>query len=249
MPTEPPAGNGRFPPTRHSVVAAVQSGDESVRRVGWEELVSAYWRPVYKYLRLRWRVDAERARDATQEFFARAIEKGFFDRFDPARARFRTFLRVCIDGHVGKERESERRLKRGGGVAPLSLDFESAEGELRGVEPPAPDDLDDYFRREWMRSLFELALADLERRCEAEGKKRQFEMLRRHDLEAPERDEKPSYADLAREFAVPVTQVTNWLHWARRQLRERLLARLRDLCATDEEFRAEARSLLGGDPA
>jgi RNA polymerase sigma factor (sigma-70 family) len=245
------SSDGRFPQTRHSVVAAVRSDDDGERREAWSALVSAYWKPVYKHLRMQWRMDPERAGDATQEFFARAMEKGFFDRFDPGKARFRTFVRVCLDGFVGKEREAQRRLKRGGGIAPLSLDFLAAEGELAGVEPPAPERLDDWFQREWIRSLFELALADLEGICDRSGKRKQLELFRRYDLEAPERPEgtRPSYSDLAQEFGVPVTQVTNWLHWTRRELRRLVLARLESLCATDEEFRAEAKALLGVDPS
>jgi hypothetical protein len=178
----------------------VKGDDAAARELAWDALVRAYWKPVYKYLRLQWRMDAEAASDATQEFFARALEKAFFARFDPARARFRTFLRVCVDGLVGKEREAARRLKRGGGRAPLSLDFAAAEGELRGCEPPAPDDLDAYFHREWMRSLFDVALADLQQLCAREGKTRPFELFRRCDLGAEPR--KPSYAELAQEFGV-----------------------------------------------
>ena len=43
-----------------------------------------------------------------------------------------------------------------------------------------------------------------------------------------------------------MTQVTNWLHTARSRLRQHLLARLRELCTDDAEFRDEARDLLGG---
>ena len=39
--------------------------------------------------------------------------------------------------------------------------------------------------------------------------------------------------------------VTNYLAAARRKFRELVLAGLRDLTATEEEFRAEARALLG----
>ncbi len=242
------ASSGRFPLTRHSLLLAVRSDEAPVRMRAFERLVEAYWKPVYKYLRLQWRADADQAQDWTQEFFTRALEKEFFARFDPARARFRTFLRVCVDGFVGKERQAAARLKRGGGVAPLSLDFSGAEGELRGVEPPAPDLLDDYFHREWMKSLFGAALAELQRICAAEGKEKFFALLRRYDLEAGERTEKLSYADLAREHDLPVTQVTNGLHWARTRLRTCVLERLRELTADDDEFRAEARALLGVDP-
>ncbi|HLQ36758.1 MAG TPA: sigma-70 family RNA polymerase sigma factor [Planctomycetota bacterium] len=230
------------------MLAAVQGDDQAARQLGWDALVRAYWKPVYKYLRLQWRADAEAARDWTQEFFARALEKEFFARFDPQRARFRTFLRVCVDGFVHNERAAQRRQKRGGGSTIVSLDFPTAEGELQGVEPPAPDRLDDYFHREWLRSLFEQALLELQRACAAAGQQRRYEAFRRYDLEAPDRQQKLAYADLARELDATVAQVTNWLHATRAQLRTLLLARLEQLCATDEEFRAEARALFGAGP-
>ncbi len=51
-------------------------------------MIAVYWKPVYKYLRLKWNLAEEEAKDATQDFFARAIEKRFFDAYDPAKARF-----------------------------------------------------------------------------------------------------------------------------------------------------------------
>ena len=49
-----PAGNSRFPSTRLSIVAGVGSRDPHTKRRSFEALAQAYWRPVYKYLRLRW---------------------------------------------------------------------------------------------------------------------------------------------------------------------------------------------------
>jgi len=238
--------DGRFPFTRHSVLALVRSEDQEARRLGWDALVRAYWKPVYKYLRLRWRADEESASDWTQGFFAHALEKRTFERFDPAKARFRTFLRLCLDGFAANEREALGREKRGGRVATLSLDFERAEGELAGAEPPAADDFEAYFQREWMRTLFELALEDVRAECERSGRAADFELLRRHDLDAAARENGLSYADLARELGVSTTHVTNRLHSARARLRAALLARLRELCATDAEFRAESRAIFGG---
>jgi RNA polymerase sigma factor (sigma-70 family) len=237
--------SSRFPLTRHSVVAATHSDDAAERQRGWDALVRAYWKPVYKHLRLRWRLDTDAAADTTQEFFAAAMAKDFFAGFDPARARFRTFVRVCADGLAHDRQAAARRQKRGGGIAPLSLDFAAAEGELAGVEPQAPDDADERFHREWLRSLFELAIADLEQACGQDGKAAQFRLFRRYDLDAPERGERLTYEDLAREFDVTATQVTNWLHQTRARLRQLLLARLRLLCGDDAEFRAEARALFG----
>src|SRR5215211_615259 len=126
---------GSFPATRHSVVAAIASADQHTRRVAFDALVSAYWRPVYKYVRIKWRADREDAADLTQEFFARAFEKGSLGRFDPERARFRTYLRVCLDGFVANEHKAASRIKRGGAVSFVHLDFAAAENELADASP------------------------------------------------------------------------------------------------------------------
>jgi len=42
--------------------------------------------------------------------------------------------------------------------------------------------------------------------------------------------------------------VTNYLAWARREFRACVLQQLREMSATDEEFRREAKAILGIDP-
>lgn len=243
-PAEPAAGP--FPLTRHSILEAVRGDDEVVRRDAFGALVAAYWKPVYKYLRLRWRQSPPDAEDLTQGFFAAAYEKGFFDRFEPQRARFRTFLRTCLDGFASKQRASARAQKRGGGALHLSLDFGTAEGELVPGAPAAEGDLDEYFHREWVRGLFELAVARLRARCAETGRQTAFLVFERYDLDRGA--DAPRYADLGRELGLPVTQVTNHLSAMRRELRRHLLETLRGLCATEDEFRQEARLVLGREP-
>jgi RNA polymerase sigma factor (sigma-70 family) len=248
MHSAPGAGRG-FPATRHSILAAARSGDVEERRRAFGVLVESHWKPVYKYLRLRWRVSPEDAEDLTQGFFARAFDKRFFDRFDPARARFRTFLRTCLDAHAANERAAARRKKRGGDAPPLSLDFATAEGELR-LHPAAPDaDMEEYFHREWVRSVFSSAVDALRRQAAERGREAAFEAFRRYDLEPEDDRERPTYAEIGRAIGQPVTQVTNYLSAMRRDFRALVLRCLREQCATEREFRAEARALLGVDPA
>jgi RNA polymerase sigma factor (sigma-70 family) len=238
---------GRFPLTRNSVLRAVGDPAPEVRDRGFAALVEAYWKPVYKYLRVKWRASNEDAKDLTQEFFARAFEKSFFEGYDPARARFRTYLRVCLDGFMSNQGKAARRLKRGGGTEVLSLDFEGAEGQIRAQQVPDGGlDLEAYFHREWVRWLFEQSVDALRERCRATPKAVSFSVFENYDLS--EAAARPTYADLGRELDLPVTQVTNHLAWARRALREIVLERLRAVTASDEEFRAEARQLLGIEP-
>ena len=121
------------------------------RSEAFGDLVQGYWKPVYKYLRVRWRLPAEEAEDATQAFFAEAFEKAWFDRFDPGKARFRTFVRVCVDRQVMNAHQAASREKRGGGSERLSIDFAGAEHELLAQSPVMPE-ADDFFRREFVRA-------------------------------------------------------------------------------------------------
>jgi len=248
MPDNPaPWRGGAFPTTRWSAVDGVRSADAAERERSYAALVAAYWKPVYKHIRMRWRKSAEDAQDLTQEFFLRAMQKEFFAGYDPARARFRTFLRTCLEGFLANEEKAAHRLKRGGGVTLLPLAFETAEGELAASDIPSPDSIDRYFDAEWARSLFGLAVQALKDSCEASGRQAHFDIFERYDLGDPAGD-RPTYEALGARHDLTATQVTTHLAWARRELRRLLLETLRSITATDEEFRREARVLLGFDP-
>jgi len=237
----------RFPTTRRSAISATRSEDPAERTGALEALVATYWKPVYKYLRLKWKESREDAEDLTQGFFARAIEKRFFEAYDPGRAKFRTYLRICVDGFVANERKSARRLKRSGGSETLSLDFEAADGELSRQEVPDSLTMEEYFHREWVRSLFTLAVERLREECAERGKTDAFRIFELYDLEE-QGEAALTYHKIATDFGLPVSQVTNFLAFARREFRRILLDQLRQVTASEEEFRSEARLLLGGQP-
>ena len=231
-----------FPPTRRSVIERIRAEDADVRRMAFGDLAAGYWRPSYHYLRLHWRLAPEAAEDVVQAFFTVAFEKGYVERYDPAKAKFRTFLRTCLDRYVQNTQKAERAEKRGGQADHLSLDFPGAERELMAIASSDLHDLDRFFRDEMIRSLFGRAVDELRRTYDESGKAAIFRVFECHDL-APAPD--VSYASVARELDVTVSQVTNYLHAARRRFRELALGHLRCLCGTDEEFRLEARELFG----
>jgi RNA polymerase sigma factor (sigma-70 family) len=240
-------GGRPFPTTRRSVVAATRDENADARRAAFEVLITAYWRSVYTHLRMKWRAQPADAEDLAQEFFARAMVRGFFDDYDPARARFRTFLRTCLDRFAANARRNERRLKRGGGVALLPLDFAAAERDLAtlGASAAPEADGDVWFDREWVRSLFADAVEGLRASCAGTPREIRFRVFERHDLAPADGTARPSYRALAEELALPVTQVTNHLAWARKELRRLVLERLELLSGSEAEFRAEAEDLFG----
>ena len=241
-------GSDRFPITRLSAIVAASSSNEEERTRAFEVLIAAYWMPVYKYVRIKWNKPTEDARDLTQGFFLEAMEKNFFGRYDASKAKFRTFLRSCLDGFVANENKAASRLKRGGDATILSLDFDGAEEQLKIAARPAAGAIDEYFEKEWARSVFGLALEGFRAQMQDAGKETHLRLFERYVIDADDAAPKTSYKALAAEFNLSTTDVTNYLALARREFRRIVLEKLRQLTATDEEFRREARALLGVDP-
>ena len=243
MPFDPDTAIGgardRFPSTRLSLIESV-SADGTLRSEALNQVAALYWKPVYKYIRLKWSKSNEEAKDLTQGFFASALEREFFERFDPRQASFRTYLRMALDHFTANEYAAEHRLKRGGNMSFTALDFEVADADA--IQTTAADSPEDVFHREWQRQLFALAVDDLRAHCERHGKQLQFRIFEEYDLTDAER---PAYSKLARQHAIAVTAITNYLAWARRMLRSFVTERLRGVTSGDRELRGEIRSVFG----
>jgi RNA polymerase sigma factor (sigma-70 family) len=230
-----------FPATRISVIHKLRSPKD--REQALDGFVKLYWVPVYKYLRMKWHKDEEDAKDLTQAFFLRCLEKDFFTTFDPNKAKFRTFLRVCLDGFAVNELKAQRATKRGGQSLHIPIDFQIAENELKELQTHATPET--IFEQEWIRSVFRVSLDKLANEYEQKGKSVVFRVFERYEMEAPQ---DISYQDLASQFKVPITQITNYLADARKQFRRIVLETLELATTTEEEYRNEVRSLLGIEP-
>jgi len=240
--------NEKFPATHWSAIHALHSTIADDRTRAFDAIIRSYWKPVYKYLRFTWNKSNEDAKDLTQAFFTKVMEKDFFSTFDPHKARFRTYLRVCLDGFVANEAKAGSRLKRGGDAIHISMDFASADTEFGAGESTLKnhdsiETPDHYFEKEWIRELFGEAVHVLKAHCEKNGKGVYFALFEAYDLSGNENSR--SYQELALDFEMKITDVTNYLAYARREFRRIILTRLKEMTATDQEFREEARALLG----
>lgn len=237
---------GDFPETCASVIQRMRSPDPQVARAALEVLIAAYWKPVYKALRIRFRRSNDDAKDLTQAFFAAMMERDFIAEYDPARGRFRTYVLVCLQSFVGKDGRAGRALKRGGGVAHVPLEFDAVEAELGRDEPAADETLEQYFEQEWVRGLVGAALDELREDCVARGKETHFRIFELYDLAEPGPD-RPTYEQLAARFGLSFADVSNALIYARRRFRESVVETLRKVTATPEEFAEERRAILGSE--
>src|SRR6185295_18387852 len=121
-----PSSDSVFTQTHWSVV--LQAGDNSSPEglLALDKLCRAYWFPLYAYVR-RCGETVEDAKDLTQEFFARLLEKNWLGAASPERGRFRWYLLASLKHFLSNEWDRARTQKRGGGHRPISLDAISPE--------------------------------------------------------------------------------------------------------------------------
>ena len=105
---------------------------------------------------------------------------------------------------------------------------------------------EDYFHREWVRWMFTMSVDTLREKYEALGRMVHFQLFEAYDLRDDD-NTTISYASLAKTFDLDPATVNNYLAATRRDFRRVVLDKLREITATDDEFRTEARSLLGVD--
>jgi RNA polymerase sigma-70 factor (ECF subfamily) len=214
-----------FPSTAWSLILATQKG----HRQPLEALIHQYWKPAYCFLRACGVASVEDAKDLTQEFFARLLEKDQFDRLDPARGTFRAFLMRALKNFAI---DARRRQRARGPVFALE-ECRDADRRLRGGDP------DEAFRTEWIRSVLQSALDELGRRLQD----RIFEVFRSYCLS----DEiAETYAQLGARLGMSESDVRNRISKCRRLLREIIREKVREYVRDDGEVEAEFREIVKG---
>ncbi len=213
----------------------------ATRQAGSPEAVSAletlcetYWFPVYSFIRRSGR-STDEARDLTQAFFTRVLEKNYFRDAEQTRGRFRTFLLASVRHFLANERDAEMARKRGGGFAHVPLEFESEERRFHH-EPSEDDTPERLYERRWALAALDAAMTRLGTR---------YEGTRRHVFDELRPlltgDEPASYATLSARLNATEGALRVAVHRMRRQfaasLREVIAETVENEQAIDDELR------------
>ena len=202
-----------------------------------EELCRNYWFPLYAYVRRRGH-RKEDAEDLTQAFFARFLGKNYLAGLSAERGRFRAFLLASLKHFLTNEWKKSQRLKRGGGEALLSLDWQTADTKFQvaATNEPSPDKA---FDREWALALLAKVIERLQKECEAGGKAKLFEQLKTF-LTAGK--DGTAQAEVAKALGMEEGAVRVAIHRLRKRyrtlLRNEIAQTLADTADVDEEMRA-----------
>jgi DNA-directed RNA polymerase specialized sigma24 family protein len=218
------------------------AGEVSKRDAAWGHFCSAYWYPVYAFIRRRGE-SAEDASDLTQAFFAKLIEQDWLAQVERREVRFSTLLVTILKNFLIKQHRCEVAQKRGGGDAPVSLDLAQAESWF-GAEPATQDTPETLFEKRWAHAVMDAALIRLREECESTGKAKVFATL------SPFLSRDPSAGDYeaaGEKMGIAARSVAVAVHRLRADyramVREEVAAGLRDDSMVKEEMQALAVAL------
>jgi RNA polymerase sigma-70 factor (ECF subfamily) len=234
-----PSRHDVFATTHWSVVQLAARHDTARAQRALSELCSAYWYPLYVYVR-RQGATPHDAQDLTQEFFARFLAGNYLAEASREKGKFRAFLLACLKHFLANDRERARAAKRGGGQRFISFDEEHAEERYR-LEPANEPSADKSFDRGWAMTLLDSVLAKLRAEFTREGKETMFEKLK--PCLAGSR-ESQAYAEIARQLGMSEGAVKVAVHRFRQRYRELLRSEIASTVSSPAEVDEEIRYLF-----
>ena len=240
---------GVFVTTRWSIVlsAGESAGENQKARDALAELCRTYWRPIFSFI--CWRGHSpEDAQDLTQDFFVSILRSNWFERADPNRGRFRSFLLKSLSNFLNNVAERDHAKKRGGEMKFVSWDEWIAEAPSQiSLPDKALDSLQPevVFDLRWAATVVEQTLRRLREECESKGRLRLFESLSSHLTGNAD----ASYTELSATLGIPESAVKKQLYNMRQRyrwlLREEVSHTVENPADVDDEIRHLCAVLAG----
>ena len=224
--------------TRWSLVRNAARSDAE-GRLALEELCRAYRPAVIAFLR-RGGHDRDSAEEHAQGFFLHLLERELPKKADPARGRFRLFLRTALHNHLAhvREREQAQRRRAPGGLL--------GEEQFERIGDDGRGDPEHAFDLAWALTVLDRAIAALRADAVARGQGDEFELLLPALTEGLDPGELQPLAD---RLGVGANAASARLHRLRVALRNAVRAELAHTVEAPAELEAELghlRGLLGG---
>lgn len=216
------------------MLAAGQDAGPEARKA-LAELCELYWYPLYAFVRHKG-LPAEEAKDLTQGFFTRLLEKNDLEDAKPSKGRFRSWLLGSVKHYLANEWDRERAKKRGGNLVRV----ENAEAVF-SQEPASGLTPERTYERRWAEKLVQHVLAALgEESKQAGDKASRFEKLKRTLLP----DDGDSYASIAAELGMTVGAVRTEACRLRKRFKKLLVQEIAHTVEKPEDIADEIRFLL-----
>jgi RNA polymerase sigma-70 factor (ECF subfamily) len=231
--------NAVFPTTCWSRLVVGAGAHEPAGRAALETLAQRYAGPIEAYLRQALRRSREEAQDLGQDFFVWVLETGFLAKADPARGRFRAFIKVALKNYVADQDRKRAAQKRGGARDVASLEELRAGGDLVDPHAKSPEHTLD---EAWRAALVGNALGAVEAELHSQGRDVVYRVFQDYFLdEAAEVD----YRTVGARHSLTTAQVSNHLAQAKALYRAKLKALVLDTVQSESDLADELEWLFG----
>jgi DNA-directed RNA polymerase specialized sigma24 family protein len=242
--TPAPPHVASFLTTRWTRVCLAKADSEDGRQA-LADLCDAYYEPVVAYLK-NVLPDTDAAREMSHAFFEGMLAGGSIHAADPERGRFRFYLLGAVKHFVAHHHEAETRQKRGGGVAPLSLNVDSPESPALKITDDARLSPEAAFDRQWAVTVLARAMEALGAECAADRKSVLFDQLRPWLLGDSEYGDQAAAAEsLGLSAAAMKVSVHRMRHRFRQCVKAEIAGTLKDAAAVEDEMRSLLLALGG----
>ena len=227
-----------FASTRWSLILDAANAGSPRQDVALATLCETYWPAVYAFIRRSGKTPDD-ARDLTQAFFVRVLEKGFFSEADRSRGKFRSFLFSSVRHFLANQHDFAVARKRGGGAPLLSLEFE--DGERRYNLEPADEVTPEHaYERGWAQAVLDAAMTRVQARYQEGGRADLFARLKPYLTG----EEPGSYAELAAEGGGTPGQLRVAVHRLRQDYGRALRETIGETVERPEDVDEELKYLL-----
>jgi len=231
-----------FVTTRWSVVLSAGRKSSPNSEKALSELCTAYWFPLYAFVRKRVN-QKEEAENLTQAFFEKFLKKNYLGQLSPDQGKFRAYMLAALKNFLANEWDRKKRLKRGGSKPTLPMDWQAADSRYRSdrCEVQSPEKL---FDREWALALLEKVILSLQNEYDQTNRSLFFKLAKPFLSPAGHTD---TYATVAKEMKMDEGAVRVAVHRMRKRyrelLREEIAQTLTDPTHVDEEYQAHREAL------
>lgn len=211
--------------------------DPAVRRECLDVLFTQYRKPIIRFFRRLGFTDPNDGDDMTQHLFVRIMEKNLIDRLDPAKGRFRSYIKAVarsVAHDVRRDRGKHHPLSALSSTPPACV------SELPAIDHDGPNaDLN----REWARATLDLALDTFRRECTEEGLTHWLTVFEQRTLPVSDESTRLSTAALAGQLNMDIKQVKNIVVRSNARFREHIRRTVRRTVRHESDVQAEIDKL------
>jgi RNA polymerase sigma-70 factor (ECF subfamily) len=237
---EPTArGTAQFATTHWSVVLSAGDSASPDSNAALEKLCQTYWYPLYAFVRRNGHA-SEDAKDLTQAFFERFLQKHYVKAVLQERGRFRTFLLTALRRFLCDQFDHATAAKRGGRTCRVPLDDLNAEARFNQAQA-ASGSSEEMFDRAWAETVLQSSLARLRASYAAAEQETSFDELKVYLSQPANR---AAYAASAQRLGISADAVAMAVMRMRRRYQAAVRAEVADTVSTPAEIDEEMRYLV-----